>query len=107
MALSLLVLRAPGEGVGVAAGAVGALALAAHALVYGAVEAQRAFPAWFARVLLVLGSLAVIAGALLEGRAYGVQLGEAGLFVLIIAATHLVMTVLIARAPTLGDEDPL
>jgi hypothetical protein len=104
-AATLLVLRAPGGGVGFMAGLVAALALAAHVLVFGAAEARRAFPPIAARAFLGLGALAVLAGAAARQFAYVPQLGEAGLFCITVAALHLVFTVLIGRAPTLRDGD--
>ena len=105
LALTLLVTRSPGAGVGFVAGIVLALALAAHVLVFGAAEARRAFPPLAARIMLGLGMAAVVAGALMNGAPYSAQIGEAGLFALTVAGVHLVFSVLIGRAPTLRDGD--
>jgi multisubunit Na+/H+ antiporter MnhB subunit len=105
LALTLLVLRAPGTGVGFVAGIVTALALVAHMLVFGAAESRRAFPPVFARVLTALGMAALLAGAGFSGLTLAPQIGEAGLFVLTVSTANLVFTVLIGRAPTLREGD--
>lgn len=106
LALTMLVTRSPGAGVGFVAGIVVALALAAHVLVFGAAQSLRAFPPLAARILLALGMVAGIAGAAMDGSAYAAQISEAGLFALTVAGVHLVFLVLIGRAPTLREVDP-
>lgn len=104
-ATSILVLRAPGGGVGFVAGLVLVLALGLHQLVFGAAEARRAFPPVFARVLLSLGVFAALAGACAPALAMAPQLIEGGLFIVTSAGLQLVLAVLIGRAPTLRESD--
>jgi len=105
LALTMLVLRAPGGGVGFVAGIVFAMALAAHALVFGAVEARKAFPPFAARAILAVGLLVVVAGEFGVGGAMAGRIGEAGLLLVTVAGLHLVFTVLFGRIPTLRDGD--
>jgi multisubunit Na+/H+ antiporter MnhB subunit len=105
IALVLLVLREPGAGIGFTAGAVFALALALHVLIFGAAAARVAFPPFVARLLAGLGlALAVLsAGApRLPGAA---QALEGGLFLVMAAGASLILAVLAGRAPTLRDEE--
>ncbi len=104
-ALVLLANGAPGDGVGMRAGLAFSLAMAVHALVFGVAAANSALPAVAARWLLALGVGAVsFAAASPDSRLRG-QIMEAGLFVAVIAATALVLTILIGRAPTLRDGE--
>lgn len=107
LALTMLVLRAPGGGVGFVAGIVIAMALVAHALVFGAAEARRSFPPFAARLVLAGGLIAVVASTLGAGGAFAARIGEAGSLLVTIAGLHLVFTVLFGRAPTLRDGDAL
>ena len=104
-ALLLVMLRLPGEGVGFVAGIILGVALALHMLVFGGAAARTAFPPYLAR-LLVAGGLALTAlSAAAPGLAMAPQLREAGVFIATASAIALVLAVLIARAPTLRDED--
>jgi pantoate kinase len=103
--LSLLATRPPGEGAGVFAGLAFAMALLLHALVFGAGASRRAFPAQVARLSLALGVVLACAGAGFVAIPFAGQILECGLFLAMIGAAHLVMTVLIGRAPTMLDED--
>ena len=98
LAGSLLVTRAPGSGVGVLAGLVFGLALALHALVFGAGASRQAFSPGFARAALAAGVLAALTGAPAP-----TQLAEAGLFVATSSALALILAVIFARAPTLSE----
>ena len=106
LALTVLVTRSPGAGVGFVAGTVVALALAAHVLVFGAAESRRAFPPLAARRVSAFGMIAAIAGAAMDGALYAAQISEAGLFALTVAGVHLVFLVLVGRAPTLREVEP-
>lgn len=105
LALSMLVARAPGAGVGFVAGLAVALALAVHALMLGANAARVAVPAALARALLALGVIAAAAGAGAPRLVVAPQIVEAGLFLVTVAGASLLLSVLLGRAPTLrGDE---
>lgn len=106
LALTVLVTRSPGAGVGFVAGIVVALALAAHVLVFGIAESRRAFPPLAARTLLAFGMIAAVVGAAMDGAPYAAQSSEAGLFALTVAGVHLIFLVLIGRAPTLREVEP-
>lgn len=105
LALTMLVLRGAGAGVGFVSGLVFAMALTLHALVFGASEARKAFPPVLARALLALGMIVMVIGAAGAGGAFSAQIIEAGLLVVTAGGLHLVLTVLIGRAPTLRDGD--
>ncbi len=102
-ALSLLAVRAPGEGVGFIAGAAFALALIVQALAFGAGAARRALPPALGLLLLALGLGATAVAAGLPELAIAPHLMEAGAFVLTAAGIGLVVIVAFARAPTLKD----
>lgn len=104
-ALTLLVARAPGTGVGFTAGLAVALVLVLHALVFGAAAARAAFPAWVGRVVLVAGLVASIVAAGAPRWAFAPQVMEAGLFAATTAAGALIIAVLFGRAPTLRDAE--
>jgi len=105
LALTMLVLRAPGGGVGLVAGFVIAMALVTHALVFGAAESRKAFPPFFARGLLGVGLIVLLAGTLGAGGDASVRVSEAGLLLVTVSATQLAIAVLFGRAPTLRHED--
>ncbi len=100
LAGSLFSARAPGSGVGLMAGLLFGLALALHALVFGAAAARAAFPPWTARAILVAGTLAALLGA-----PSPTLWSEAGLFAATGAALALILVVVFARAPTLSDAE--
>jgi hypothetical protein len=104
-AFALLALREAGDGVGLLAGFAFAMALALHALVFGANAARAAFPAVFARLLLGTGLIATLIAAGAPDVAFAAQIGEAGLFASTGAGAALILAVCMARAPTLRDED--
>ncbi len=104
-ALSLLAGWPAGSGVGFFAGLVFGLALALHALVFGAGAAQRAFPPWSCRVFMTFGLIAACAGAGLPGLGFASRLVEAGLFTLTIGGLALMIVALFGRAPTLRDGE--
>lgn len=102
-ALSILAVRAPGDGVGVVAGMAFSLALVLHALVFGADASRRALPPALALSLLALGLIAVSASAGVPGAAMAPQLLEAGAFLTTAAALALVVIVLFGRVQALKD----
>ena len=104
-ALSLLATHGAGGGVGLLAGLVFALALALHALVFGADAARAALPGPALRALLGAGLVAVLVGAGAPRLAFAPQIAEAGLFLLTIAALAIFITALAGRAPTIKAED--
>lgn len=104
-ALSVLVARAPGGGVGFTAGLAVALALTAHALVLGANAARTAVPPALARTLLAFGLIAVAAGAGAPRLLAAPQILEGGLFLVTVAGAALVLSVLLGRAPTLREDE--
>lgn len=103
-AIGLLVARPAGAGVGLTAGLVLGLAFALHLLAFGADAAARAFPPFFARLLVAFGMIATVAGAAMARAPYAGELVEAGLFVVTASGLALVLLVLAGRAPTLRDE---
>lgn len=103
-ALSLLATRPAGEGAGLLAGLALLLALMLHVLVFGAAASRRALPGPAARLLCALGLIASLLGAGAPGLPYAAQIGEAGLFALILGGGVLAIAVLVGRAPTLRDE---
>ncbi|MES1156201.1 MAG: MnhB domain-containing protein [Alphaproteobacteria bacterium] len=104
-ALSLLATRGAGGGVGLIAGLVLALALALHALVFGADAARAASPGPALRTLLGVGLVAVLAGVGAPRLPFAAQVVEAGLFLLTTATLSLFITALAGRAPTITAED--
>lgn len=104
-ALSLFATRTAGSGVGLLAGTIFALALAVHALVFGALAARKAFPPIAARCGLASGLLAGLTGAIAPSLAVAAQLAELGLFLATASGAALALTVLMGRAPTLHEED--
>ena len=103
--LTLFVARAPGSGVGLLAGLVFGLALALHALVFGAGALREAFPPAAARLALTAGLLAALVGAGSPALRLAAQVAEAGLFAATASAGALILAVLIGRAPTLHDAE--
>ncbi len=104
-ALTLFVTRAPGSGVGFLAGLVFGLALALHALAFGAGASRAAFPPSVAHTGLSAGVLTVLLGAASPGLGFAAQLAEAGLFLATGSAAALILAVLVGRAPTLPDGE--
>lgn len=104
-AVTLLVLRDAGSGVGFVAGCVFAMALALHALVFGSAAALKAFPTVLARLLVAVGALTSVAGAMISSAPYASELVEAGLCAATAAGAQLIFSVLIGRAPTLREGD--
>lgn len=102
-ALVLLVNGAPGDGVGMRAGLMFSLAMVVHALVFGVAAAISAFPTWAARGTLASGAAIVSFAAASPNYRFSGQFLEAGLFATVVAATALVMAVMIGRAPALRD----
>jgi multicomponent Na+:H+ antiporter subunit B len=105
VALTLLVVREPGAGVGFVAGLVFASALALHMLVFGAVAARTALPPFAARLLVAAGLGAALLGAGAPRLPFAAQLLEAGLFLTTAAGASLILAVFVGRAPTLRDEE--
>ena len=103
-ALTLLVVRPAGTGVGLIAGLALVLALMVHALVFGATAARAASPAFLTRLLMALGLAAATFGATVPRALFAGELIEAGLFVVTSAGGALVITVLFGRAPTMRDQ---
>jgi multisubunit Na+/H+ antiporter MnhB subunit len=100
----LLLTRAPGTGVGFAAGLAFALVLMTHVLVYGAAAARQASPPLTARIFLALGLVVSFVGVGAPRFPLAQQLTEAGVFVTTTAGVALVLSVLVARAPAMHDE---
>jgi multicomponent Na+:H+ antiporter subunit B len=103
-ALSMLALRAPGDGVGFLAGMAVSLALVLHILLFGAAAARKAFPSSWARLFLALGLIAALVGAGAPGLRYAAQTVEAGLFAITVSGAALILAVIFGRAPTMRDE---
>jgi multisubunit Na+/H+ antiporter MnhB subunit len=103
-ALTLLIVRPAGAGVGLLAGLAFVLALIAHALVFGAGAARAAAPAFLMRLLMALGLAAATFGATVPRALFARELIEAGLFVVTAAGGALVIAVLFGRAPTMRDQ---
>ncbi|WP_395645351.1 MnhB domain-containing protein [Terricaulis sp.] len=104
-ALSLLVARAPGGGIGFVAGLAAGLTVVVHMLVFGAAAARRALPPTLARIVLVAGFLAAVAGAGAPNMRFAPQVLEAGLFLTTFAGFALALSVLVGRVPALRDEE--
>jgi|GEM_PF-1935719 len=104
-ALTLVTARAPGEGVGAVSAVALMLALALHALVFGAAAFMAAFPPLLMRWLAALGVIAALAGAGAPEWRYAPQAIEAGLFVTASAGAALIIAVLFGRAAALGDAE--
>jgi hypothetical protein len=102
---SLLAAWPVDSGVGLVAGLALALLLALHALVFGAEALRIAFPPFIARATVSVGVLTALLGAALPGWSAGGGCVEAGLFLVTVGASALVLIVLAGRAPTLRDED--
>ena len=103
-ALTLLVVRPAGVGVGLLAGLACVLALIVHALVFGASATRSAAPAFLMRGLIALGLGAAAFGATVPRALFARELVEAGLFVVTAAGGALVIAVLFGRAPTMRDQ---
>lgn len=104
-ALTLVVARAPGEGVGFIAGLMFALAFVVHGLIFGAAASRAAFPPLAARLCLALGIISAACGAGLPGWRFSQVAIEAGLFAATASAAALIVIVLFGRAPMLRDAD--
>lgn len=105
-ALILLVTRPADAGVGFVAGLAFALALAAHALVFGASAARAAAPPWLMRAVAAVGLVAAVVGASAPRVPFAAELVEGGLFVVTAAGGALLIAVLFGRAPTMRDQAP-
>ena len=103
-AMTLLVVRPSGSGVGLLAGFAFVLAIIVHALVFGASAARAAAPPFLMRVLMALGVAAATFGATVPRALFAPELIEAGLFAVTSAGGALVITVLFGRAPTMRDQ---
>jgi multisubunit Na+/H+ antiporter MnhB subunit len=105
VALSLLATWPAASGVGFVAGLLFALALALHALVFGAAASSRAFPAFVWRGLAAGGLIAACVGVGAPTFVFAPALIEGGLFAVTAAMGALVISVLFGRAPTLRDGE--
>ena len=105
-ALTLLVLRPAGAGVGLIAGLAFLLAFIVYALVFGAGAARAAAPPLMMRVVVALGFLAALAAAGAPRLIFARELIEAGLFLAMAAGGSLAITVSFGRAPTMRDQTP-
>lgn len=105
IALAVLVNSGADAELGLAAGLMLGFAPLLHALVFGADAAARAFPSWLARLMLAAGPLLAIGADLIAPGSLRATLTQAGVLVAATAATHLIATALIGRAPTLPDAD--
>lgn len=103
-ASTLLLVRAPGTGVGLAAGFACVLALMVHALVYGSDAARVAAPPGLMRGIAALGLIAAFVGVAAPRLALAAQLAEAGAFLATAASGALILSALFGRAPTMRDE---
>jgi hypothetical protein len=103
-ALTLLIVRPAGGGVGLLGGFAFVLALIVHALVFGAGAARAAAPAFLMRLLVALGLAAATFGAMVPRVLFARELIEAGLFAVTAAGGALVITALFGRAPTMRDQ---
>lgn len=103
-ALSLLIVRPAGAGVGLVAGLGFVLVLMLHALVFGAGAARAAAHPFLMRTLLALGLALVVFGATVPRLIFGRELIEAGLFAVTAAGGALVGMALFGRAPTMRDQ---
>jgi hypothetical protein len=101
---ALLVVNGPGQGIGVIAGFVFALALAVHILVFGSDAALSGASPASMRALISLGLIIAFIGVGAPGLAMAAQLAEAGAFISTAAGAALILTVLVGRAPTMRDE---
>jgi len=102
-ALSLLIVRPAGSGIGFVAGAAFVLALIVHALAFGAEAARAASPPLLTRLIAALGLGIAAAGATMP-LLFARELAEAGVFLATAAGGALVVTVLFGRAPTMRDQ---
>lgn len=103
-ALTLLVLRPAGSGVGLIAGLAFLLVLILHALVFGAAAARTAAPPFLMRALSALGFIAAVVGWASPRLVFAREVIEAGLFVVTAAGGALAIGVLFGRAPTMRDQ---
>lgn len=103
-ALTLLVVRPPGSGLGLLAGLAFLLAPILHALVYGASALRAAAQPFLLRVIAALGLVAAVLGLAAPRMLFARELAEAGLFAVTAAGGMLVIAVLFGRAPTMRDE---
>lgn len=105
-ALTLLVTRPAGGGVGFVAGLGFLIALIAHAIVFGADAARASAPPWLMRLLAALGLAAAATGAAEPRLIFARELIEGGSFVIAAAGGALIVTALFGRAPTMRDPAP-
>jgi multicomponent Na+:H+ antiporter subunit B len=103
-ALTLLVARPAGAGVGLLAGLAFVFALIVHALVFGGGAARDAAPPFLTRLLMAFGLAAATFGATVPRALFARELIEAGLLVVTAAGGALVIAVLFGRAPTMRDQ---
>jgi len=101
----LLLARAPGAGIGFAAGCVVGIALVVQVMALGAGAARRALPPLLMRATLALGLLLVLTGVGLPLLTFANVLTEAGAFLATCAALALILLAIAGRAPTMRGED--
>jgi hypothetical protein len=104
-AMALLATHAPGSGVGFVSALAFGLALALHALVFGAAALRAALPPPLMRLLLATGIVAALVAAGLPRWALSAQAIEAGVAVATASAAGMIITSLFGRAPNLRDVD--
>lgn len=92
-------------GAGVAGGAMLALGLALHALIFGADAARRAIPPVVWRLIVLVAALGAALSVCAPDWRYAPNLLEAAACAALAAGAALALTALAARAPTLRDED--
>jgi len=92
-------------GAGVAGGALLALGVALHTLIFGADAARRAVPPLAWRAMAFLAVLAATLSVCAPDWRYAPNLLEAAACAALASATGLALMALAARAPTLRDED--
>lgn len=105
-ALTLLVTRPAGGGVGLVAGFAFLLALIAHGIVFGASAVRAAAPPWLMRLFAAAGLAAAAFGAAEPRFVLEREFVEGGLFVLTAAGGALIVTALFGRAPAMRDHAP-
>jgi len=105
-AVLLLIVRAPGTGVGFVAGLALLLALIVHALVFGVRAALAALPAPLTRAIAAAALAATVLTTLPLPIAFATELREAGLFALTAAGGALAIAALFGRAPTMREPGP-
>lgn len=104
LGLTLLIVVAPGQGIGLIAGLAVLAAFIVYALVFGAGAARVAAPPAIMRTLLALGLAASAVGVASPQLGFASELIEAGLFLIGSAGGAFATLALFGRAPTMRDH---